>query len=600
MASESRGEGFPAESALPASALDDSAAFDISQYDAGAGAELLTASLPDHGCVSDDGADATDEVEGRVAPFLVKLYEIVSSKSLDQHITWNAAGDTLRIVDPATFARDVLPLYFKHNNLRSFIRQLNMYGFYRGPTKGTRVIEFFHERFCRGGRAQLKHIKRCHVTKAKSKSTTDQNPTPAAAGAQAQADSEMDSLLGELGHVNSYILKLEEELMGNIVQLHSKLARILHKLELPGENGAATAAAAMGCCLPDMLAHAAPGGASGAMPLATYAAGPPAARAAAASPRPPAAGSRAGREADAPASGAAAASAGGAGGAGGVLHPAPSVPPIPPTAFAAAASAAGRCASGGACCGGVSSSVNSAFGCAPGAAPACPPAALAAAQVGWGGDLGLGGISADGHCAARAAAAAAVANAGGLRSCCAPGVGLGSAAAAAAAASAAAGAQQRSHSQCDFSMAAAAAHAGFALPGIRPPAVSPAMLLAAQHAAAQHAAAEHVKAHAKAQAQVHAHAHAAAAAAAAAAAQPAIAGIKSEAGPFDLQLRGLVALQAGTCLDLQASAQLAAQQRSFALAAQLAAAAPGAANWPQLQQQSGAGGASLGKADRTS
>jgi hypothetical protein len=126
----------------------------------------------DGGGLGDDGASQAEggamlppmteeDAEGgaeRVAPFLVKLYEIVSSESLNQHITWSAAGDTLRIVDPAGFARDVLPRYFKHSNLRSFIRQLNMYGFCRGPTKGARVIEFFHERFCRGGRAHLKQV----------------------------------------------------------------------------------------------------------------------------------------------------------------------------------------------------------------------------------------------------------------------------------------------------------------------------------------------------------------------------------------------------------------------------------------------------------
>mmetsp|Transcript_9487 Transcript_9487/g.22802 ORF Transcript_9487/g.22802 Transcript_9487/m.22802 type:complete len:247 (+) Transcript_9487:1-741(+) len=152
-----------------------------------------------------------EDAEGggdRVAPFLVKLYEIVSSESLDQHVSWSAAGDTLRIVDPASFARDVLPLYFKHSNLRSFIRQLNMYGFCRGPTKGSRVIEFFHERFCRGGRAHLRQIKRCQVAKPKAAVTA------AAAAADPQAEREMRQLVGELDEAHHSICRLEGELMG--------------------------------------------------------------------------------------------------------------------------------------------------------------------------------------------------------------------------------------------------------------------------------------------------------------------------------------------------------------------------------------------------
>ena len=237
---------------------DEPAAFDVAQFDAMDATELLTAPFAEHGCASDEAVGAAEECgEGRVAPFLVKLYEIVSSKALDEHIAWNPAGDTIRIVDPAAFARDVLPLYFKHNNLRSFIRQLNMYGFYRGPTKGTRVIEFFHEKFCRGGRAQLRHIKRCHVTKVRSKagskSTAEHQPSPAAAAAQAKDDSEMEALLDDLGQVHQYIVKLEEELMGQIVQLHTKLARILHRLDAPSSAGGACSGGGGGGCEGCML-----------------------------------------------------------------------------------------------------------------------------------------------------------------------------------------------------------------------------------------------------------------------------------------------------------------------------------------------------------
>ena len=101
----------------------------------------------------------------KVPPFLIKLYEILSAPACDGLICWNGPGDTFRIVDRLKFAQvirgvyplmlgyspalkklvhthlhntsvffqDVLPLYFKHDNLRSFIRQLNTYGFQRVP-----------------------------------------------------------------------------------------------------------------------------------------------------------------------------------------------------------------------------------------------------------------------------------------------------------------------------------------------------------------------------------------------------------------------------------------------------------------------------------
>ena len=64
-----------------------------------------------------------------MAPFLTKLFQIVSNLATDQAIIWTPKGDSFVITDPETFARDILPTYFKHNNIRSFIRQLNTYGF---------------------------------------------------------------------------------------------------------------------------------------------------------------------------------------------------------------------------------------------------------------------------------------------------------------------------------------------------------------------------------------------------------------------------------------------------------------------------------------
>merc|ERR1719272_2809437 len=49
-----------------------------------------------------------------MAPFLTKLFQIVSNQQTDNAIVWTPKGDSFVITDPDTFARDILPTYFKH------------------------------------------------------------------------------------------------------------------------------------------------------------------------------------------------------------------------------------------------------------------------------------------------------------------------------------------------------------------------------------------------------------------------------------------------------------------------------------------------------
>mmetsp|Transcript_38187 Transcript_38187/g.126466 ORF Transcript_38187/g.126466 Transcript_38187/m.126466 type:complete len:246 (-) Transcript_38187:113-850(-) len=103
----------------------------------------------------------------KVAPFLIKLFEIVSSPASDNLVCWSEHGESFKIVDRTKFAQDVLPLYFKHDNLRSFIRQLNIYGFQRCQNSSgrDRTMEFFHPMFTRNGMRNLKDIKRGNQSK---------------------------------------------------------------------------------------------------------------------------------------------------------------------------------------------------------------------------------------------------------------------------------------------------------------------------------------------------------------------------------------------------------------------------------------------------
>ncbi|ORX68575.1 winged helix DNA-binding domain-containing protein, partial [Linderina pennispora] len=101
------------------------------------------------------------------AAFVSKLYAMVSDSKTDQLISWTADGDSFQVMDPMELSQEILPLYFKHGNWQSFVRQLNMYGFhkvndleYGGVFGDTQLWMFKHLHFLRGQPKRLQMIKR--------------------------------------------------------------------------------------------------------------------------------------------------------------------------------------------------------------------------------------------------------------------------------------------------------------------------------------------------------------------------------------------------------------------------------------------------------
>ncbi|XP_027698479.1 heat shock factor protein 3-like isoform X2 [Vombatus ursinus] len=103
-----------------------------------------------------------------VPGFLAKLWALVNDSTTDDVIAWSRNGQSFGILDEQKFCKELLPKYFKHNNLSSFIRQLNMYGFRKVvtvesgmivPEKNT-TIEFQHMFFKQGEAHLLENIKR--------------------------------------------------------------------------------------------------------------------------------------------------------------------------------------------------------------------------------------------------------------------------------------------------------------------------------------------------------------------------------------------------------------------------------------------------------
>jgi len=92
---------------------------------------------------------------------------MVDNPETDSLIGWSEDGNSFLIRNHFEFTKQMLPYYYKHSNMASFVRQLNMYGFHKvmsvdsGGLKGENdESEFSHPYFMRGQEHLLDQIKR--------------------------------------------------------------------------------------------------------------------------------------------------------------------------------------------------------------------------------------------------------------------------------------------------------------------------------------------------------------------------------------------------------------------------------------------------------
>ncbi|XP_073532047.1 heat shock factor protein 2-like isoform X2 [Phyllobates terribilis] len=107
-----------------------------------------------------------------VPKFLTKIWSLVEDPRNSEYICWSQDGNSFIVLDEERFAKEILPRHFKHNNMASFVRQLNWYGFHKVMQDDTGATR--HDKYC-SGRYQHDFFLRGHqelLIKIKRKVTT--------------------------------------------------------------------------------------------------------------------------------------------------------------------------------------------------------------------------------------------------------------------------------------------------------------------------------------------------------------------------------------------------------------------------------------------
>ncbi|XP_032704177.1 heat shock factor protein 1 isoform X4 [Lontra canadensis] len=176
-----------------------------------------------------------------VPAFLTKLWTLVSDPDTDALICWSPqSGNSFHVFDQGQFAKEVLPKYFKHNNMASFVRQLNMYGFRKvvhieqgGLVKPERDdTEFQHPCFLRGQEQLLENIKR----KVTSVSTLKSEDIKIRQDSVTKLLTDVQLMKGKQESMDSKLLAMKHENealwreVASLRQKHAQQQKVVNKL----------------------------------------------------------------------------------------------------------------------------------------------------------------------------------------------------------------------------------------------------------------------------------------------------------------------------------------------------------------------------------
>jgi hypothetical protein len=155
--------------------------------------------------------------------FIHKLYSMLEDRSIQHLISWSNNNDSF-VMSPSSEFSKVLSQYFKHTNISSFVRQLNMYGFHKvsdvfhtgSPESALWEFKHGNGNFKKGDLMGLREIKRraSRHTLIHRDSFSNAKPPPSQPGTPAEVIPDTDQRLAHLeyalGDVHNRLSRTEE------------------------------------------------------------------------------------------------------------------------------------------------------------------------------------------------------------------------------------------------------------------------------------------------------------------------------------------------------------------------------------------------------
>ncbi|KAI1330786.1 HSF-type DNA-binding-domain-containing protein [Xylariaceae sp. FL0255] len=159
--------------------------------------------------------------------FIHKLYNMLEDPNIQHLISWSTSAESF-VMSPSHDFSKVLAQYFKHTNISSFVRQLNMYGFHKvsdvfhtgNPESALWEFKHGNGNFKRGDLVGLREIKRRASRHALvHRDFNSQKPTPPQPGTPAEPmppipDANSDPRVSNVEHtlyeMNSKLQRSEE------------------------------------------------------------------------------------------------------------------------------------------------------------------------------------------------------------------------------------------------------------------------------------------------------------------------------------------------------------------------------------------------------